>query len=171
MADCKIVVVGCNHGIQPRDPDPLLGDCDQVKEHKAQFQKLIDALVKQNKIQFIGEEWGMPSITIAHVTADAATIPWVNFNTTHEDLDALKIPREYLIETHSPEQKEKWTRQREPVMLKKILERKGNATQLLVICGFGHMKPLGEMLRKTCGATETVDCRMLDWYDDQLFAD
>jgi hypothetical protein len=169
MAECKIIVVGCNHGVQPRDRD-WMGDSDQVKEHKAQFQKLIDTLIKENKIQFIGEEWGPSSVTNAYAAADDNKIPWANINTTNEELDALKIPRDYVNNAaYSADQKEQWTRQRDPVMLAKILEHK--AERFLVVCGFGHFSQLSEMLDKTCKHPEKVDCRTLDWYDDKLFSD
>ena len=45
MADCKIVIVGCNHGIQPEDADALFGDSEQVTEQKKQFADLIESLI------------------------------------------------------------------------------------------------------------------------------
>jgi len=171
MADCKVLVVGCNHGIQPRDPDAVFGDSDQVKEQKKEFAKLIDTLIQENQIQFVGEEWGPASITIAHAAVDGYNkLPWDNINTTSEELDAMKIPRDYVHGAYSPDQKQQWTRQREPMMLKKLLERKGKAERYIVVCGFEHMEPLAEMLAKTCKSVEMVDYRKQKWYDKEAFA-
>ena len=64
MADCKIVIVGCNHDIQPEDADALFGDSEQVTEQKKRFAALIESLIKENEIEFIGEEWGLASATL-----------------------------------------------------------------------------------------------------------
>ncbi len=172
MAGCKIVVVGCNHGVQARDRDALFGDSDQAKKQKTQFAQLISALIKENQLEFVGEEWGLASMTIAHVAADENDkIPWANINTTLEQLDTLKIPRDYLQGAYSVVQKEQWSRQREPVMLLKLLECRRNAERYLVVCGFEHMGPLAGMLGKICESVELVDCRKQPWYDDAVFSD
>jgi hypothetical protein len=87
-----------------------------------------------------------------------------------EELDAMKIHRDYVHGAYSPDQKQQWTRQREPVMLKKLLERKGKAERYIVVCGFEHMEPLAEMLAKTCKSVESVDYRKHKWYDEEVFA-
>jgi hypothetical protein len=59
MADCKIVIVGCNHGIQTEDADVVFGDSEQVTEQKKQFANLIESLIRENQIEFVAEEWGL----------------------------------------------------------------------------------------------------------------
>ena len=66
MSECKIIVVGCNHGIQPHDADVVFGDSEQVVEQKNQFANLIESLIKADGIEFIGEEWGLDNPTSAH---------------------------------------------------------------------------------------------------------
>jgi len=166
------VIVGCNHGIQPRDADAVFGDSEQVTEQKTQFANLIESLIIENDIEFIGEEWGRPNLTYAHALADAnPKSSWADINTTLEELDEMKIPRDYVHGAYSPEQKRRWTRQREAVMFKKILERKGKATKYMVICGFEHLEPLAEVLGKDCNALEFVDYRQEEWYDAEVFAE
>ena len=57
MADCKIAIVGCNHGIQTEDADAVFGDNEQVTQQKRQFTNLIESLIKENEIEFVAEEW------------------------------------------------------------------------------------------------------------------
>lgn len=164
-----IYVVGCNHGIQPVAPDPF--DNAQALRQRAHFRELLSKLTNEDNIQFVGEEWGFEKKTIAHAIADEkGGILWENINTSHEDLDALGIPRNYANGGHSAEQVEEWHRQRECVMIKKIMEKKGDAESFIVICGFGHLESLTELLGEACRDVQSVDYRQLDWYE-QVFAD
>ena len=63
----------------------------------------------------------------------------------------LGIPRNYANEGRSAEQVEEWHRQREGVMIKKIMEKKRDTESFIVICGFDHLKPLTELLGEACG--------------------
>jgi aldehyde:ferredoxin oxidoreductase len=172
MADCKILIVGCNHGIQPKDADALFGDSQLVTNQKKQFANMIEGLAIDNEIEFIGEEWGLANMTSAHRLANASkTIGWANINTSHEDLDAMEIPRDYVDGAYSPEQKQEWSRQREGIMVKKLRESRGTATRCLVICGFEHVEPLADTLRKDCNTVERVDYRQQQWYQAGLFAE
>ena len=171
MANCKVVVVGCNHGIQPEGADELFGDSEQVSQQKKQFAKLIENLIKANEIEFIGEEWGLANKTSAHALADTNKKSWANINTTPQELDAMKIPRGYIDGAYPPEQKQQWSRQREAVMLKKVMESKAKATRYLVVCGFEHMEPLAEGLKQDCNTIEIIDYRQREWYQAGVFAE
>ena len=94
-----------------------------------------------------------------------------DINTTLEELDEMKIPRDYIHGACSPEQKQQWTRQREAIMLKKLMESKGKATKYLVVCGFQHVEPLAGMLSKDCNTIELVDYRQRGWYQAGVFAE
>lgn len=92
--DRLIYVIGCNHGIQPVDADPF--DGEQVLAQRVHFRELLTELIHASDTQFVGEEWGRANYTIAHLVADKnGNIPWSNINTSHEDLDAMQIPRNY----------------------------------------------------------------------------
>jgi hypothetical protein len=164
-----IYVVGCNHGIQPIDRD--VWDTPKTLEQRAHFRKLITQIIKEND-QFVGEEWGLPTMTIAHAAAaENGKILWANINTSDEELDSMKIPRDYVNGRYPAEQKERWHRQREQVIMKKITEQKGNAKQFVIICGFEHMQPLRDSLRKIYESVESVDYRTMNWYDKHAFPD
>jgi hypothetical protein len=62
-------------------------------------------LTNENDIQFVGEEWGLEKETIAHAVAEEkGGILWENINTSHEDLDTLGIPLDYM-NGHTPQRK------------------------------------------------------------------
>jgi len=166
-----IYVVGCNHGIQPRDEDWLGGDWQEAKAQKAAFAGLIERIIQQGEIQFVGEEWGLPDITTACELAETNQVPWVNINTSAEDLDRLGIPQDYVKESFSEAQKRNWHRQREQVMLGRLKENWGEASNALAICGFEHMEPLAGLLRMDGVAAETVDYRKMDWYRPGVFSE
>lgn len=171
MSDCKIVIVGCNHGIQTEDADAVFGDSEYVTEQKRQFANLIKRLIKENEFEFVAEEWGLANASSARKLTDANKKSWANINTSQEELDSMKIPRGYINGAYSLEQKQKWTREREAVMVKKVRECCGEATKYLVICGFEHMQPLADMLREDCETVERVDYRQQQWYQAGLFAE
>jgi len=165
---CMILVVGCNHGIQYRQ-DPLC-DTPQKTEQKAQFAAFIARTIKDNKIQFVGEEWGLPEVTNARAAAEAnGQTLWVNINTSFDELEGMGIPNNYADGDYSAEQKARWNRQREQVMVRKLRENRGTTERLVVICGFDHMLPLTELLRQDCRCVLPMDYRTLRWYDGNAF--
>jgi hypothetical protein len=115
-----IYVVGCNHGIQPRDPDWLVGDAGEAANQKARFGELIETTIKQGQGKFVAEEWGLSSITRGQAIADRGGIPWSDINTCFHDLAQLGIPRDYVNRDYSKEKKAKWNKDREKVMLENI---------------------------------------------------
>lgn len=164
---CKILVVGCNHGIQYRE-HPL--DSREQRDQKIRFVALLDRVIKDNRIQFVGEEWGREVATAAYALAEATDqITWANINTSCTELAQLGIPEDYTVRNYPDELKERWNRQREQVMIRKLLENRGTAKRLVVVCGFGHMQALTESLRQTCRCAKPVDYRRLDWYDENAF--
>jgi hypothetical protein len=165
-----VYVIGSNHGIQRQEPN--IWDTPQAREQSAHFRELVSSIVQEKKIQFVGEEWGLPTMTVAHAVADDnGKIPWANINTTNEELVAMKIPRGYANGNYPTAQKEQWHRQREDVFIRELLEQKGDAEKLIVICGFEHFQRLTEFLRKTCKSVEPVDYRTMSWYDKDAFTD
>lgn len=166
-----IYVVGCNHGIQPRDPDWLAGDAEQAATQKARFGELIDTTVKENEGKFVAEEWGLRDVSRGQFVANKYGIPWSDINTCFHDLDGLGIPRDYVNENHSEEQKQKWNRDREKVMLERIKAARKDLPNGLVICGFEHMDPLVKSLRAEEIEAQPVDYRNRDWYQPTFSGD
>ena len=166
-----IYVVGCNHGIQPRDPDWLAGDTIEAAEQKNHFAQLIEATVKADGTKFVAEEWGLPSTTSAHSIADKRGIPWFDINTCFHDLDQLGIPRDYVNGSYSTQKKLYWNREREKVMLKRIKAGLKGEPHGIVICGFEHMSPLVELLRGASIEAEPVNYREKECYQPVFSGD
>jgi hypothetical protein len=168
-----IHVIGCNHGIQKSTEEDLLpfDDIAGIRTQRLHFTCLLDAIVTNSKIQFIGEEWGLPQSSAARVLADQKGISWANINTSLEDLNMMGVPRDYVHGHYDPAAKARWTELREQFMFRRILESKGNAQQLMVICGSYHLKPMAQLLANLTRTVETIDYRILDWYRAGTFSD
>lgn len=163
-------VVGCNHGIQPSAEDWLAGDTPDARDQKTHFSELIQGAIRQHGIRFVGEEWGPADMTIAHAAALAYGVPWSDINTTPDDLDCLRIPRDYVNGNYTDAQKRRWHREREEVMLHKLREGRRNAENLLVVCGFRHFEPITELLRHDNSPVTPIDYRAMDWYRPGVFS-
>jgi len=166
-----ICIVGCNHGIQPQDEDWLAGDTLEAKEQKAHFAELIQEIIQTDKIQFVGEEWGLREITTAHALADTHEIPWSNINTSLDDLDRLEIPHGYAKANFTEAQKKRWHSQREQIMLRKLKEKRGEAQNILIVCGFDHVEGLADLLGQESVVVKTVDYRKKRWFQAGVFSE
>ena len=164
-----IYLVGCNHGIQPHDEDALFGDSEEVKGQKAHFVRLVQRIVQERRVHFIGEEWGLPESSIAQRVADEVRIAWTNINTSLEDLDRMGIPRDYVHGEYGQDAKDRWNRQREEFMYARIAANRGAAENLLIVCGFRHIGPLHALLGHINDEIEMVDYRELGWYRAGVF--
>jgi hypothetical protein len=52
-----IYVVGCNHGIQVEPGDPwAASDSSEQQEQRNHFAGLLEDIIEEKKIEFIGEE-------------------------------------------------------------------------------------------------------------------
>lgn len=172
-----ICVVGCNHGIQSRHQDAdgpfsvLFEDPPEAKCQKSHFARLIDEIIKGRSIQFIGEEWGLQETSIAReVAADA--VRWVNINTTLNELTTMGIPTDYTTKgKYTAHQAAQWNREREQVMFRKVQDSRGDARELLVVCGFEHLQPLANLFRTIENCVATIDYREFSWYRAGVFDD
>jgi len=166
-------VIGCNHGIQKTTEEDLLpiDGIAAIRTQRLHFNRLLDAVVTTAKLQFIGEEWGLPQPSAAQILSNQKGIPWANINTSLGDLDTMGIPRDYVHGCYDPAAKARWTQLREEFMFRRIQQSKGSARHLMVICGFHHLQPLARMLADIACEVQTVDYRALDWYRAGIFSD
>lgn len=171
MSRSMIVVVGCNHGIQPRDPDWLAGDTQQATKQKEYFARLIGKIVMEREGKFVAEEWGLPCATSAHAIAAKCGIPWSDINTCCHDLDRMGTPRDYVNGHYSDEDKSRWNREREDVMLERIKHFMKEGSNGLVICGFDHMRPFLKLLQAEVIKAQPMDYRKQEWYQPTFSGD
>lgn len=166
-----IYVVGCNHGIQVH-PDGVWSadDPPEMQEQRKYFAALLEDIIRQKKIEFIGEESGGGEETSAEHLADKYKIqPPRNINTTNADLERMKIPNAYMTEAYSNEQKEHWHHQREQFMLARVREYRGSAENLLIVCGFDHFDRLSGLLQQE-GEVQQINYRKCKWYRKGVFS-
>jgi hypothetical protein len=166
-------IIGCNHGIQKANEDDLLpiDNIEEIRIQRFSFRRLLEAIVTKRQIHFIGEEWGLPQPSIAQLLSQEKGIAWANINSSLEDLDRMGIPNDYVYGCYDPADKDRWNQLREGFMLRRIQESKGSAQNLAVVCGFHHMRSMGQLLANLSWTVETVDYRDLDWYRAGVFCD
>jgi hypothetical protein len=166
-------VIGCNHGIQKTTEEDLLpiDDIAEIRTQRLHFSRFLEALVTSAKIQFIGEEWGLPQPSAAQVLSNKKGISWANINTSLEDLNRMEIPRDYVHGRYDPAAKARWTQLREEFMFRRIKENKRGAQHLMVVCGFRHLQPMARLLADLACIVQTIDYRALDWYRAGIFSD
>jgi hypothetical protein len=164
-----VIIVGCNHGIQPSESDLTRMDSDELNEHRSRFQDLLIDTVDRHSMQFCGEEWGDIEVTIAQAISGRRGIFWFNINTSDVDKDAMGIPRDYVHGPYTDVQKAKWNRQREAFMVERVQCEAGRCGETLVICGFDHLVALEGLLRQNMFEVQTIDYRTLAWFRPQAF--
>jgi hypothetical protein len=124
----------------------------------------------ENAAQLICEEWAHDGgATIAHAIAQRHGVRWVNINTTREDLERMGIHPFYTKLPCSPQRIASWHAKREQFMLSKIYESRMDAQTILVVCGFDHMQPLSDLLRRGTTDVKIVDYRQDNWYQPGIF--
>lgn len=149
----------------------MFGDTPEVRQQKLAFRDLLEAALRERGIQFVAEEWGLPRQTTAHILANEHGIPWANINTSIEDLNRMGIPHNYIHGDYSPEDKNRWHRQREKSMFQRVLELGDGANRVMVICGFNHVEPISELFRAIGLPISIVDYRQFPWYRPGVFAE
>jgi len=166
-------VIGCNHGIQGGNEDKLLpiDNIVEIRTQRLSFSRLLEAIVTTDRIQFVGEEWGLPQPSIAQILSDRKNVPWANINTSLEDLDRMGIPRDYVRGRYDRADKDHWNQLRERFMLRRIQENKEGAQNMAVVCGFHHLRPMEHLLANLSYSVQIVDYRDLDWYRADVFCD
>jgi len=169
-----IYIVGCIHDIQSDEQVPLLWGSQAVKEQRAYFCQLIEQILSAEGTWFIGEEWGRPHESFAAALAKKrGAPPPQNINTTVADLDRMGIPGDhmdgYFEGRYTSQQIAEWHEKREDFMFSKVKALRGNATSVLVICGFDHLYSLAEIFRRSGEEVTPEDYRTRSWYRKDVF--
>ena len=164
-----IYIVGCHHGIQPQAS--MLTACDPSDQNRQRghFKDMLRQIFKEDGIQFVFEEAGDVEETITQHLAAQFNLPWKDINTSNADKDRLGIPRYYVQEPYTNEQKNRWNQLREKFMLGRINEYRSCAQNLLIICGFDHVDSLAASLGNDGIRIRRVDYRTLEWYQEGVF--
>ncbi len=166
-----IHIVGCNHGIQVGVGGFADYDTAEQNEQRAHFRALLESICEEQAIQIVLEENGAPEETAGEQIAAQLSISWADINTSNDDKIQMGIPTDYVTGPYTEEQKNTWNHQRELFMMGKINEHRREGESLLIICGFAHIQPLGEILGQDGTSIQICDYRNLDWYLTGVFAE
>jgi hypothetical protein len=164
-----VQLVGCIHDIQSNEEIPLLEGNKAVREQRDCFCELLDEVLKNEMIEFVGEEWGRQLESFAEILSGEHRARYAEINTTPADLERMGIPLDYTLCHYSLDQKEDWHRLREQFMFDKVKEGRGNSKNILVICGFDHTERLAEKFRESQEEANVEDYRKRPWYRNDVF--
>jgi hypothetical protein len=164
----NIYILGIDHEIQTSDGK-------RTAEEKAEFEKLLRALVVEHHTEFIAEETYLDKDSIAKSVAKSLAIPWEPIEMSLAAREALGITEEQLRERREVIMSGgmpisiKHVRVpsdgiREEYMVWCALTKADEAKNILVLCGFSHVDELRQRFEKA-GHRITTDslCRH-KWY-------
>ena len=188
----RMIIVGVNHNIQLVAIWDLAIDQGQLEEdQKKQFRQMLETIVKEREIQFIGEEMDVAAFWETHkrvmgnlgfptmqLPAQAQTIACqvANFlGCRYAEIDmplavrnARNIPRDYTDDSspYPAEQKRKWNEEREQYMVEQAFNNANDAQNFLIVCGSNHAKNLSELFQQAGHEVETRYVRDERWYKE-----
>jgi hypothetical protein len=143
----NIHILGIDHDIQTFDGR-------RSDDEKFKFQELLETLVTDRRIQFIGDETFRERKAIAEAVAASRHISWEPIEMSTKAREELGIAREQADERHEPifdgglviGSKIKRVLSdgiREEYMVWRTLTLARESSNILVLCGFQHVDELG----------------------------
>lgn len=164
----NIYILGIDHEIQ-------IFDGKRSVEEKAEFEKLLRALVSEHHIEFIGDETYQDKNAIAKSVATSLDIRWEPIEMSDTARKALGIADEQLHERHEPIIQggipvgSRVVRVlsdgiREEYMLWHTLTKAHKAENILVLCGFSHVDELRQRFEKQGYRVTTDSLCSRAWY-------
>ena len=190
----KAIIVGLNHNIQLAEIWKLGIDQGQIEENqKKRFRQMLETIIKECEIQFIGEEMDVAAVweaqkhfmenlavavrrppmqlpdraeTIACQVANTLECNYAEIDIQLAQRELRGIPRNYTDEEspYSEEQKRKWNEEREQYMVEHSFKNVGDAQNVLILCGSNHAENLSELFRQAGHEVETRYVRNESWY-------
>lgn len=164
----RVFILGLNHQIQSRQ---ILNASTDGKaetfeqDQKERFRCMLQQLIDQHSIQFVGEEARHSEESIAQVVCERAGCRYLNIEMEPQERTLRNIPPGYNEDPNVPQvQKTAWNQARERFMVEKIIAESRDADSVLVICGREHKGALGErfgQLGHTIGISDLED---ESWY-------
>ncbi|MGD1092328.1 MAG: hypothetical protein ABSB35_10085 [Bryobacteraceae bacterium] len=160
-----IVIVGCEHRVQPLD-----------NESDQEFRQLLEALIEEHGIRFIGEEADPFRRSIAQEIADSRGIRYANVDVPQDVKDKIGLrssmifsKTKQLVEVVADSDRYvlAWNLVREHHMYKAFEAELTGLEPSLLICGRSHVKGFGELFGERhkvipiyFGGSEDVDDRL-----------
>jgi hypothetical protein len=160
ISGMKIYILGIDHEIQTLDGG-------RSTEEKAKFEKLLQRLISEHDIKFVGEETHPEKIAVAKLVASSLDIRWEPIEMSQQARKELGIAEEQATMRYEPIFENslvvgsKHTRVpsdgiREEYMVWRTLTKAEEAQNILILCGFSHADELRQRFEKQ-GYQVTLD--------------
>lgn len=162
----NIYVLGIDHEIQT-----FCGK--RTQEEKDKFKNLLEMLVREHSIQFVGEECNPDKCTIAKCLASSSNIQWQPIEMSREAREALGIAEEQRNHRQtfdditcipSPQKRVLSDGIREEYMVWRTLTKAGDVQNILVLCGSLHAEELYNKFKKHSRNVTVVSLSKCPWY-------
>ena len=163
----RILVVGLMHQLQSTTPIYTEGEAAELEEgQKRQYEKMLDRVIKERGVQFIGEEAKHGTDSIAQQIARRQGREYANIEMEPAERQAKGIPPGYADEDSSllTDEINRRHKIREKHMLDKTIELAGGAESVLILCGRIHTDALAQLFKKAGHTVATSDVNKEGWY-------
>lgn len=163
----NVFVVGLNHQIQQRTIRSYGEEIVRLEtDQKVQFANVLERIIRERHVQFVGEEAEHGVEAIAGRVASDLGSRYANIEMPPAERERRSIPRDYTKKDspYSAEQKLVWQRQREDHMFERAFAEAGEAESVLILCGREHTEPLAERFRQAGHSVEQYDVNREGWY-------
>jgi hypothetical protein len=144
-----VFLVGCTHEVQ------LLDTVRGQETEQKEFRELIAALVKRERISFVGEETKQGHRSTGEDVANIAGIPYLNVDVPIETQTQIKkrpatlFDGEKIVDVvNSDEYAKAWNLVREYHMYQTFVDHVCECETSLFICGRAHVHGLERLLRE-----------------------
>jgi len=170
----RILIVGLNHQIQPRQitSGSVDGSAEAFeKDQKEHFGQLLRDLIRGRRVQFVGEETRHDQESIAQRACELERCQYANVELTPVDRQRRRIPPDYTNprRPYTPQQRAEWNREREEYMTELTIAGAGGSERVLLLCGREHSTALAELFRQRGHEVETKDLIQEAWYIEDWF--
>lgn len=163
----NILVVGLMHQLQSTAPIYTGDKAIELEEgQKRQYGEMLDRIIKERAVQFIGEETKHGTDSIAQRIARRQKREYANIEMEPTERQAKGIPLGYADEDSSlpPEEINRQHKVRERHMFDKTIKEAGGAEGVLILCGRIHTDALAQLFKEAGHTVETYDVNKEGWY-------
>jgi len=172
----KILIIGLDHQIQSTEEKSDARLVHVEREQKEQFRRLLERIVRERRVDFIGEEFCQSEVSIASRLLDSEK--YANVEMPTQLRQERGIPSDYTTNLRvTDERHRQFDSLREDYIAETFRSKAAaaHARSVLLLCGRRHLAGLSERLKRLSQDhdVEDYDLRVESWYlqnwEDGLF--
>ncbi len=155
------------HQLQSTTPIYTEGKAAELEEgQKRQYEEMLDRVIKERGVQFIGEEAKHGTDSIAQQIARRQGREYANIEMEPAERQAKGIPPGYADEDSSLPTVEidRLHKTRERHIFDKTMKLAGGAESVLILCGRIHADALAQLFKGAGHTVDTSDVNKESWY-------